>query len=163
MDERLQAIERTMDKVERSVDRIEIVTVVREPNTTVAADAYNGLRKQVIAAAGERQAHLAQLAAFDVGLRAAQSAEELASLVREWMTQASLARVDDPRTEGAFEVVGEGDAVVVVHPAYVDAQTGRVVRSGIAERTTRRVEAPAQLAAPGPRPRRAPAIDGGDQ
>lgn len=135
-DERLRSLERVLDKVDRSVERIELVTVVREPKSGLAVDAYDGLRKQVIAASGERAAHLHQLAQFDAGLRAATSAEELAALVREWMAQACLAVVTDPAVEGAFEVVGDGhgDEYRVLRPAYVDTVSGRVVRGGVVER-----------------------------
>ncbi len=146
IDRRLSTVERLIDKVDRSVERIEIVTVVREPNSNVAADAYNGLRKQVIAAVGERNAHLQQLAQFDSALRAGATPEELQTLVGEWMAQASIELVDDTRIEDAFEVVGtngdgEGD-LAVIRSAYVDALTGRVVRRGVAERTIRPAGAP---------------------
>lgn len=136
MDDRLTTVEKLLDKVDRSVERIEIVTVVREPNSAVAADAYNGLRKQVIAAVGERNSHLHQLAQFDSALRAGATAEELDTLVREWLAQASVELVDDPAMKDAFEFVGAdgGTEVKVVKPAYVDALTGRVIRQGIAER-----------------------------
>ncbi len=134
--ERLKAVQSLLDKVDRSLERIELVTVVREPNTGMSADAYNGLRKQVIAATGERNAHLHQLAQFDAALRAGATAEDLRLLVDEWLGQSSLALLENPRVTDAFELVGPDDAtgVRVVRPAYVDAVTGRVVRSGVAER-----------------------------
>lgn len=134
LEERMHALEQLLDKIDRSVERIEIVTVVREPGTTMAADAYEGLRKQVVAAAGERMAHLAQLAHFDAAVRSGATPNELAQLVKEWMTNASLMHVGDPRHDGSFEVVGDGDAARVLRPAYVDGVTGRVVRSGVIER-----------------------------
>ena len=137
IEERLDSVEELLDRVDRSIEKIEMVTVVREPNTAISADAYNGLRKQVIASASERAAHLNQLAQFDASLRAGATTSELASLVREWSEQASLETVDDASQLEAFEVVGpEGaPAVRVLRPAYVDARTGRVVRAGLAERT----------------------------
>lgn len=134
--DQLASIHRLVDKLDRSVERIEIVTVVREPNSALAADAYNGLRKQVIAAAGERNAHLYQLAQFDAALRAGATPDELATFVREWMGQASLDVVDDPDHPDAFELVGPEDAAgrEVVRPAYVDRVTQRVVRAGVAKR-----------------------------
>src|ERR1700710_2032479 len=91
---RVHKLARLVDKVDRSVERIELVTVVREPNTSVSADAYNGLRKQVIAAVSERSAHLNQLAQFDAALRAGATQDALGGLVREWLEQASVALVD---------------------------------------------------------------------
>jgi hypothetical protein len=133
---RIETVEQLLDKLDRSVERIELVTVVREPNTGMSADAYNGLRKQVIAAVGERMAHLHQLAQFDSSLRAGASADELAGLVREWLAQTSVEMIEDPTVEGAFELVGPEGATGrrVLRPAYVDRVTGRVVRGGIVER-----------------------------
>lgn len=135
--DRLQRVEQLLDKVERSVDRIELVTVIREPNTGIAADAYNGLRKQIIAAVGERTSHLTQLAQLDAALRAGATTDDLASLAREWLAQASMTVVEDvAQAPDAFELVGDGDGADAVarRPAYMDNATGRTVRMGVAER-----------------------------
>jgi hypothetical protein len=133
---RLDSMEAMLDKVERGVEKIELVTVVREPNTGMSANAYNGLRKQVIASASERSAHLNQLAQFDSALRAGAGPAELEALVREWLEQASLAAIEDPEVVEAFEVVGPDDAPDrrVLKRGYVDLTTGRVVRAGLIER-----------------------------
>lgn len=131
-----------VDKVDRSVERIEVVTMVREPSTALGVDAYDGLRKQVVAAASERNAHLHQLAQFDACLQNGASKEQLAALVREWMGQSALLSVYDIGMAELFEVVGgEGDDLAVMQPAYVDGVTGRPVRMGRAERVTRTAEA----------------------
>lgn len=134
--ERLDSMERLLDRIERSVEKIEIVTVVREPNTGMSADAYDGLRKQVIASASERSAHLIQLAELDAAVRSGAGSADLAALAREWLGQASLVAVDDPKVDDAFELVGPDDAPGrhVLRPGYVDALTGRVVRAGLLER-----------------------------
>src|SRR5947199_206120 len=125
-----------LERIERSVEKIEIVTVVREPNTGMSADAYDGLRKQVIASASERSAHLIQLAELDAAVRSGAGSADLAALAREWLGQASLVAVDDPKVDDAFELVGPDDAPGrhVLRPGYVDALTGRVVRAGLLER-----------------------------
>jgi hypothetical protein len=130
-DERLRTIENLLEQ-------IKLATILREPSSPIAVDAYEGLRRQVIAAVSERAAHLHQLAEFDAALRAGATPDDLAALVREWMGQASLVVVDDPSVEGAFETVGDGrgDEVVVRRPAYMDAITRRIVRGGVAERMT---------------------------
>ena len=136
LEERLESMEELLDRVDRSIEKIEMVTVVREPNTGMSADAYNGLRKQVIASASERAAHLSQLAQFDSALRAGATTSELEALVREWAGQASLVTVEDPALTEAFELVGPEDAPGrrVLRPGYIDGITGRVVRGGLLER-----------------------------
>lgn len=138
MADRLRAVERVLDKIDRSIERIEIVTVVREPNTSLSADAYNGLRKQIIAAVGERNAHIHQLAQFDSALRAGSSPQELSTLVRQWLAQASVEILEDLGVEGAFDLVGPPDATGrrIIRPAYVDTLTRRIVQPGVAERVT---------------------------
>lgn len=113
------------------LDLIERVLMVREPGSVKAAEAYEGLRRQVVAAVDQRQTHLAHLAQFDVALQRGESAEDLSRLVGDFFQQAGLLRVDDPMHTDAYEVVGgKGDHLVVLAPAYVDASTGRLVRQG---------------------------------
>lgn len=140
----LATLERAVDVIQRSLEKIEIVTVVREPNSGMAADAYNGLRKQVIAAVGERNAHLQQLADFDGALRSGATADGLQDLVRGWIAQAGVVVVTDAaRYPDAFVFVGEAASTArVVRAAYVDAQTNRVIKQGLAEYEPARPEPP---------------------
>lgn len=146
LERRLDDVAALADGIDRKVDRIEVATIVREPSTAAATDAYEGLRKQVVAAAGERNAHVHQLAQFDVALRAGATHEELSALVAEWMGQASVQVVDDPAIEHVFEFVGPADAPArqVVNPAYVDAVTGRVIKEGVVERIAAEPAPPAE-------------------
>jgi hypothetical protein len=127
-----------LDRLERHSDRMTTVLMVREPSSTDAADAYEGLRKQVVAAFAERRSHLAQLVQLDDALGRGADPRALAAMVTEWLEQASLQRVvdfTDPRYQQLFEVLGEpGGAMEVVTPAYVDELTGRPVRVGRVQR-----------------------------
>jgi hypothetical protein len=138
LDGRVASMEMVLEKLERSIERIELVTVVREPNTGMSADAYHGLRKQVIAAVNERMAHLQQLMQFDAALSSGISTEDLTGLVREWREQSQLELLDDITLTDAFEFIGPEDGLDqrLVRPAYVDGVTGRVIRIGIVERLT---------------------------
>jgi hypothetical protein len=131
----LAQIASRLDAIERNVDRIELATLVREPGNSTSVDAYNGLRKQVVAAAGERIAHLAQLSQVDVAVRDGVVAEQLAPLVDEWLRQSDLERSQDVSRPDLFQVVsGDGPVLVVIQPSYVDRITGRIVRQGLARR-----------------------------
>lgn len=137
LEARLREAERLLDRIDRNVEGIERITMVREPATGQAAEAYAGLRRQIGAALAERNAHLHQLAQFDAARRAGATPEQLESLVREWLGESRLTVIDDPATPGGFEEVGDprGDHLRVLTPAYVDALTGRVVRGGVVERS----------------------------
>jgi hypothetical protein len=132
--DRLTRLAESVSRIERSIERIEVATIVRDPTSPLSADAYEGLRRQVVAAAGERAAHLHQLARFAQAVTNAEPGQ-LTGLVSEWMGQANLVRVEDPHDDRHFDILGgEGDLLRTVRPAYVDATTGRTVITGQAER-----------------------------
>jgi hypothetical protein len=132
---RLQSVEQAVDRISRSIEKIEVATIVREPSSALAADAYDGLRRQLAAAATERTAHLHQLAVFaravDDGL-----APKLADVVGEWLAQARLVRWADPSDDRYYEILGgDGPGLRVLRHALVDEVTGRPILMGQAERT----------------------------
>jgi len=123
-----------LDQLERRAEKMETILMVREPSSTVAADAYEGLRKQVVTAVADRLAHLAQLVQLDAALSRGADAGSLAKVVAGWVEQASLARVTDPGAADGdllFALVEDlGGPAELVEPAYVDTVTGRVIRQG---------------------------------
>jgi hypothetical protein len=128
-----------LTQLEHDADLIKTVLIVKEPTSSLAADAYDGLRKQVIVAAGERRAHLSQLAQMDAALARGGSVEDARRLVRDWMQQAGVVAVaqapDGTPVSDLFEVltsngVADGQSVEVVEPAYLDGATGAVLRLG---------------------------------
>lgn len=140
-DEILQDIQDRIKGLEQQAELIKTVLIVKEPNTVHASEAFEGLRKQVVAAAAERRSHLAQLVAMAVAVSRATSVADLVPQVREWLDQAGIvALIDVPPGSDVSHVFedldGEGLAghIEVVEPAYVDAQTGSVIRLGRARR-----------------------------
>jgi hypothetical protein len=118
-------------RMERQLDLIHTALVVRDPGTAVSVEAYEGLRKQVIAGATARQAHVAQLAEFDVALHRGATVEDLRSLATQWLDQAGVTRVEDPAVREAFEsTVAQDQEAVVEVPAYVNTVTRQLVRQG---------------------------------
>lgn len=132
---RLAELERMVDQVSRSIEKIEVATIVREPRSQVAVDAYDGLRRQIVAAAGERMAHLHQLVLFAEAVGVSGAATDLGPLVAEWLQQAGVERVADVRDSAYYEVLGgAGPELRVLRPAYRDQVTGRPIRMGQTER-----------------------------
>ncbi|MGH3192525.1 MAG: hypothetical protein ACRDOL_35815 [Streptosporangiaceae bacterium] len=123
-----------LDQLDRRTEKMEVILMVREPAAGVAAEAYDGLRKQVVAAMTERMAHLQQLVQLDAALTAGADADVIGKLVRGFADQASLGRVTDaehPDRDMLFELVDDlGGRPEVLEPAYVDMITGRVIRRG---------------------------------
>lgn len=135
----LDRIDQHLDQLERRAEKMETILLVREPATPVAADAYEGLRKQVVSAVTARLAHLAQLVQLDAALAHGADRDHIARTVNGWLEQAALARVTDTTRSDQdllFELVEDlGGPVEVLEPAYVDLVTGRVIRPGQARRT----------------------------
>jgi hypothetical protein len=133
---RLSEVERSLDMISRSIERIEVATIVREPSSALSVDAYDGLRRQIVAAAQERTAHLRQLAVFAEAAHA--QAPQLRPVVEEWLTQAGLVRWADPADSRYYdELGGEGEELRVLRHAFVDEVTGRPVVMGQTERVPR--------------------------
>lgn len=128
---RARKTEQLLTTMERQLDRVYTALLVRDPGTSLAADAYEGLRKQVVASSTARRQHVAQLAEIDVALRRGASTEDLAMLVTQWLNQAGVERVEDPALKEVWETaLPAGAAAEVDIPAYVDLQTSTIVRQG---------------------------------
>lgn len=123
-----------LDRVDRTTEQMQTVLMIREPGSTAAAEAYEGLRKQVIATSTERRQHLVQLAEFETALRNGASISALQALVDGWMQQAGLTRVHKATPEDMdllFELTEDsGPEFKVTAPAYVDAKSRSVIRTG---------------------------------
>jgi hypothetical protein len=121
-----------LETLTNEIEHLKDLLVVMDPKVSTSADAYEGLRKTVAAAAASRQAHLVQLAQFSRALRRGATARDLENLVDEWSTQAGLVAVSDPRPDLFENLEGEpsGGEFEVLSPAYVDAHSGRLVSMG---------------------------------
>lgn len=137
---RTRRLDLRLAALEGQLERIEGMLLLKDPGAARAAEAYDGLRRQMLVAANERTAHLAHLAQLDAALRAGESTGSLALLVADLLAQAGLVRHHDTATEDAFDVGSgpDGGPLEVLEPAYVDGHTGRVVRQGRARRVVRR-------------------------
>ena len=142
----LEQINRSLDLLDRRAEQMETILMVREPASVAAADAYEGLRKQVVSAVSERLSHLSQLVQLDHALRNGADGAVLRQMTDGWFEQAGLERVTDPdhpQAEVIYELLeDEGGPLQVVEPGYLDRLNGRIIRPGRALR-----------GAPGPRHR----------
>ena len=134
------------------VETLKTALIVMDPKVSTSADAYDGLRKQVVMSASSRQAHLVQLAQFSRALRRGADSTHLTSLVDEWMQQAGLVAVTDANPD-LYEILDEDPGtghLVVMTPAYVDPKTGALIAQGQAhwEPHTSRVPAETSPLAP---------------
>lgn len=143
--------------LQHEADLMRTVLIVKEPNTVQAAQAYDGLRKQIGASAAERRSHLNQLVAMSVAVSRATAVEDLVPMLREWMEQAGVVEVHDlplralPR-DYFEDVTGEGldgaTGIEVLEPAYVDANTSALLRLGRAQADRSHLSRPGDRAQP---------------
>jgi hypothetical protein len=130
----LGGLDERLDQLERHHDHVKTILMVQSPRSEVAADAYDGLRKQVVSAVSERLGHLTQLVQFDAALAQGAAPDVLAKLIDGWLEQAALVRVSDVTcadAETLFEMVEDrGGELVLLSPAYVEIVSNRVIRQG---------------------------------
>jgi hypothetical protein len=146
----VQSLDARLQRLEQDSEVMKTVLIVKEPGTPAAAAAFDGLRKQILAAAGERRAHLTQLAQLHAGLRRSSTVDDAKLLVQDWMGQAGIFEVWDPQPglplRDLFEVLEGSDLpgathVEVLDPAYLDS-AGALLRLGRARLTRPPVVAP---------------------
>jgi hypothetical protein len=133
-------IDSELSGIRTDLELIRTILMIREPATVQAAEAYEALRRQVIAGAAERNSHLQQLARLDAEVNRGASDDAIRQLLRDLLAEAGLHRINEVEVgnEVAFdEVGGRGDGWRVVEPAYYE-DTGqgqpRLIRTGKAER-----------------------------
>lgn len=134
----LDDISRRLGQLENQAELIKTVLIVKEPNTIHAAEAFEGLRKQILASSGERRAHLSQLVAMAVAVARASSLDDVRAQLGEWMSQAGIVTLDGVpkghRPSDLFEALEgtleDAEAIDVEEPAYVDGQNGSILRTG---------------------------------
>jgi hypothetical protein len=133
-------IDDALADVRNDLELIKTISMIREPAAVQAAEAYDGLRKAVIAGTAERNAHLQQLARLDAEVNRGADIEAIQRLLRDLLAEAGLHRLNEVQAgaETAFDNVGgKGEKWRVLEPAYFE-DTGRgdprLVRMGKAER-----------------------------
>lgn len=147
VDERLERIEELLVGLGHDAELLRTVLIIREPDTVTAANAYEGLRKQIVAVAQEHWQNLAQLVEIDVSINHTDDMDVIRRLVDDWLNRAGVRRIDKPETPDELsdlfeDLGGRGPVVEIRGPAYVDGATGRIIRKGRMARTRPRPSGP---------------------
>lgn len=129
-------METNQEEIRRQVDLIVSALIASEPRTPLAAEAFDGLRRNVAFAAQERRRQLSQLVAFADAIERGATIDTLRERCEQWCAEAGLRRYLDPAAQPDwFEVVeGEGAVLEPVEPAWVDTANQVLVRPGTARR-----------------------------
>ncbi len=101
--------------------RLDAAVVVRDPGNARSAEAFEGLRKAVVAANKDRQARVAQLVVLADMLEHGATVEAMKARLGEFLRESSIVRWKEPSPREFFEIVeGTGDELEVTAPAWVE-------------------------------------------
>lgn len=124
--------------IERLLQRLDAAVVVRDPGSTHAAEAYEGLRKQIMQSGKSHRIHTAHLLSLADSLERGADMELIRDRVSDFMAELGLKRIYDTGDSELFEIIeGEGSGLECIEPAIVEQLAdGRrsVVRQGNARR-----------------------------
>ena len=124
--------------IEGLLQRLDAAVVVRDPGSTHAAEAYEGLRKQIMQSGKSHRIHTAHLLSLADSLERGADMELIRDRVSDFMEELGLKRIYDTGDSELFEIIeGEGSGLECIEPAIVEQLAdGRrsVVRQGNARR-----------------------------
>jgi hypothetical protein len=133
----LRELQEQVKDLRQQAELIKTVLIVKEPNTIHSAEAFEGLRKSVVASTQSRRGVLRQLISISVAINRAKSLDDLRPQVEEWLAQAGLATLslvpDEQEAAALFEDIGDeglDGPIEVVEPAYVEIESGSLLRQG---------------------------------
>ena len=129
-----------LEEIVTLLNRLDAAVVVRDPGSARSAEAFDGLRRTIIAGAKARRAHVSHLLSLRDSISNGATNEALESRVNDFIEELGLFTVAETENSEWFEIVeGEGDHIECLEPAIVDeTELGRVlIRPGKARRITR--------------------------
>ena len=122
------------------LDIIKTILTVSNPQSPIAAEAFDGLRKSVVHAATSSQVLLAVLAQLDQVASSGDNIDDVRVKLRELMEQYGLHKVTAYEAmPQAFDRTGRGDTATVTKPAYVAGEGQLVIRGSAAMSNDRQV------------------------
>ena len=110
--------------------------VVTDTPTAAAAEAYEGLRASVVQASRDRNRLLVTLASLTYAIAEGQSIETIGSKIDEEASRNGLVRTSDASNPDYFDFENDRPAcwsIEVTKPAYIDRESGALIRPGIAK------------------------------
>ena len=132
IEESLREIEQVLGDLRLSVERIDASLVVRDPGNVRSADAYDGLRKQIAISAGDRRRLLVLLTELGEAIRRKEDHQSLQARFDEWSSQAGIGVLSEFNSDHFDYVENDGNEIAISQPAYVEIDSGRTIRRGVA-------------------------------
>lgn len=127
-----------LENIEILLQRLEAAVVVRDLGNAHSADAYDGLRKQIIQSGKNHRIHLAHLISLSDSLQRGADIDLITDRVNDFLSELGVMRMSNTDFLDLFEVIeGEGSALECIEPAIVeklDNQTVVPIKLGKARR-----------------------------
>lgn len=124
--------------IEKLLQRLDAAVVVREPGSARAAEAYEGLRKQIIQSGKSHRTHVAHLLSLSDSLDQGANIELIRDRVNDFMSEIGLRKYSDTSSRELFEITeGDGTGLECIKPAVIEQLedgSNSVVRQGQAKR-----------------------------
>lgn len=145
--QQIEVIQHQLADVVQLLQRLDAAVVVRDPGNARSAEAFEGLRKTILAAGKARRAHIAHLLSLSDSIGRGASLETISERISDFLDEIGLRHVTDVTHPEWFDTTeGEGDSLECLTPAVVDeSEIGTtLIRAG----TARRVPVPEITSAP---------------
>jgi hypothetical protein len=113
-----------LHQIEYLLHRLDAAVVVRDPGNAHSAEAYDGLRKQIIRSGTNHRAHLAHLLALSDSLDRGAGIELIRDRVKDFLAELGVKPITDYLYPDLFDIIetiqGEQDGVEVLEPAVAE-------------------------------------------
>ena len=131
---RNRELKREISALNHRLEMIQTVLLVSNPDSPMAADAYNGLRRTVVQSLQATQVLQAGIAQLDSIAAATDDIEIIRAKLGELMTLYGVTKIEqyDVRPD-AFERIGQGSTYTVTKSAYVASPDMPAIQMGVAE------------------------------
>jgi len=132
-----------LNKIELMLERLDAAFVVREPGNARSAEAFDGLRKQIIQSGKNHRSHVAHLLSLADDIEKGASVSFIKNRLGDFLNELGIERSSDTSRIDFFDVVeGDGPSLECIEPAVIERIDGGhlvLQRAGKARRIPSRV------------------------
>lgn len=127
-------LKRNFVEIDHRLEMIETILLISNPDSPVAADAYNNLCRLVGRSVNATVTLYAVIAQLDAIAAATDDIEIIRVKLSELMAQYGLSKVEEyDQRPDVFERIGKGPKYTVTKPAYVALSEELAIQMGVAE------------------------------
>jgi hypothetical protein len=115
------SIRKRLEDIEHLLHRLDTAIVIRDPGSSRSADAFEGLRRQIIQASKNRRTHTAHLIGLSQSIERGASLDLVKDRVDDFLKELGIEFLTDTAFVEAFEVIeGEGEGIECIEAAVIE-------------------------------------------